>query len=74
MCGAEVFQELLVSSCFFQGVQLAPVEVLQQSITEEIVIVGIADNRRDSFEPGSLYSPPSTLTHHQLIRFSTLFG
>ena len=72
--GTEVLQELLIGRCLFQRIQLAAVEVLQQSIAEKVVIVGIANNRGDSFEPGGLHCPPSPLAHDQLVRFSTLFG
>ncbi len=74
VCGAEVLQELLVRCCFFQRIQLAPMQVFQKGITEKVIVGSITDDRRDRFESRSLHCPPATFTHDQFIRFSTLFG
>ena len=74
MRGAEVLEKLLVRGSLFKRVQLAPVEVLQQRIAEEVVIGGITDNRGDRFQACGLYCPPAALTHDKLIGFATFFG
>ena len=50
---AEVVEEL-IGRRLLQWIQLRPVEVLQQSVAQEGVVVGFADDRRDAAEPGGL--------------------
>ena len=44
---AELFQQLLVGVRFFQGVELHAVNILQQSIAQQVVILGIAHDGRN---------------------------
>ena len=44
---AEVLQHLLVRRRLLQWVELGPVQVLQQGVPQEIVTLGLADDRRD---------------------------
>ena len=74
MGGTEVLKQLLVGGGLFEGVQLAAVQVFQQSVAEEVVIGGVTDNCGDGFQAGGLYCPPPTLAHDELVGFSTLFS
>ena len=74
MGGAEVLEQLLVGGGLLEGVQLAPVQVFQQSVAEEVIVGGVTDNCGDGFQAGGLYCPPPALTHNQLVGFSTLFS
>ena len=50
---AEVLQHLLVGGRFFQGVQLGPVQVLQQRVPQQVVVLGAAHDRRDRVRPAA---------------------
>ena len=41
-------------------------QVLQQGVAEQVVFVGLADDRRDGVEPRTLDGSPAPLPHHQL--------
>ncbi len=41
-------------------------QVLQQSVAEQVVLLGLADDRRDRVESGALDGSPAPLPHHQL--------
>ena len=45
LCGAKVFQHLLVGGGFFQWVQVCSVQVLQKSIPQHVFVRGVSDNR-----------------------------
>ena len=44
---AEVVQQLLVGRRLFQRVELTAVQVLQQGVTQQVVVVGVLDDGRD---------------------------
>ena len=63
---AEFFQQLLVGVCLFQGVELHAVDVLQQSIAQQVVILGIAHDGRNRGQARLGGSAPTPLTHNEL--------
>jgi len=42
------------------------VQVLQKSIPQQIIVVGVLDDRRNERQPGGLRGSPTTLAHDQL--------
>ena len=54
MRGTEVLEQLRVRGRLLQRVQLAAVQVLQQGVTQQVVVRGVADDRRDGLEAGLL--------------------
>ena len=48
---AEVLEQLLVGGRLLERVQLAAVQVLQQGVAQQVVVVGLLDDRRDG-RPG----------------------
>src|SRR5690606_34816193 len=65
--GAEVLEELLVRGRLLQRVELLPVQVLHEGVTEQVVVAGVADDRRDGLQPGHLGRPPAALAHDELV-------
>ncbi|SKT47855.1 Uncharacterised protein [Mycobacteroides abscessus subsp. abscessus] len=63
----ELVEKLLVGRRLFQWVQLCAVNVLQQRVTEEVVIRGLPHNCRDGIQARLLCGAPTPLPHHQLI-------
>jgi hypothetical protein len=63
----EFFEELLVCRRLLQGIQLGTVDILQQRVTQQVVIGGIPHNRRDGRQSRLLGGPPAALPHHQLV-------
>lgn len=63
----EVVEQLLVRRSFLQRVQLAAVQVLQQSVAEEVRVLGLAHDRRNGGEAGLLSGAPPPLAHHELV-------
>ena len=63
---AEVVQQLLVCRRLLQCIQLTAVQVLQEGITQQVVVVGVLDDGRNDSEPGGLCGSQATLTHDQL--------
>src|SRR5699024_5342626 len=59
--------ELLVGRRFLEGVELGPVEVLQQRITQEDVVLDVAYDRWDRLSAGQLGRPPAPLTHDERV-------
>ena len=66
MGAPEVLQQLLVGGRFLERAQLAAVQVLQQGVAQEVVVLGLLDDRRDGLEAGLLGGAPATLTHDEL--------
>ena len=64
---AEVLQHLLVGRRLLERVELRAVQVLQQRVAEHVVVVGLADDRRDRLEAGLLGGAPAALAHDQLV-------
>ena len=56
---AEVVEQLLVGGRLLEGVELAAVEVLQQGVTQEVVVLGGLDDRRDRVVAGRAARPAS---------------
>ena len=56
---AEVIEQLLVGRRLLERVELAAMEVLEERVAQEVVVVGVLDDRRDDCEIGRLRSPAS---------------
>ena len=54
MGGAEIVQQLLVSRCFFQRVKLLTVQVLDQGVSEQVVVLRLFDDGADLGEASAL--------------------
>ncbi|OIQ74740.1 hypothetical protein GALL_436050 [mine drainage metagenome] len=67
MGAAEIFEKLVVGSALLKGVQLAPVQVLQERVPQERVVTGLLDDHRNCGQTGGLTRPPSPLTHDQFV-------
>ena len=67
MGGAEIVKELLVRCGLFERIELLAVQVLDQGVPEELVVLGLLDDRADLGQPGSLAGPPPPLAHDELI-------
>src|SRR5438876_504539 len=67
MGSTEIVKELLVRSGLFERIELLPVQVLDQGVPEELVVLGLLDDRADLGQPGSLAGPPPPLAHDELI-------
>ena len=65
--GAEVIKKLLVGCGLFERIELLTVQVLDQGVPEEFVVLSLLDDGADLGQPGPLASPPSTLTHDELV-------
>ena len=66
MGAAEVVQQLLVGRSLFQCVELAAVQVLQECVTEQVIVVRVLDDGRNDGQSGGLGGSPATFTHDQL--------
>src|SRR5215471_1706134 len=66
MRGREVVEQLLVSGGLLQRVELFPVQVLHESLTEQLVIRSAAHNGGDVLQASKLTGTPAALTHDQL--------
>lgn len=64
---SEVFEELLIGGCLLKGVELTPVEVLQQRIAQHVVVCRGADDRRDDTEACRAGGSPPSFAHDQLV-------
>src|SRR5258708_35040113 len=67
MRGTEVVEQLLIRRSLFQRVELLPVQVLHERITEHGIVVSLADDGRDHGKAGSLGRSPAALAHDELI-------
>src|SRR5215472_9749977 len=67
MRSVEVIQQLLISSCLLKWIELLPVQVLHQRVTEQIIIGGVPDDGRDDVDTGHLARAPPALAHDQLV-------
>ena len=67
MGGIEIIKKLLVGCGLLEGIELLTVQILDQSIPEELVVLGLLDDGPDLGQPGPLAGPPSTLAHDELI-------
>jgi hypothetical protein len=65
--GAEIVEELLVRGSLFERVELLAVQVLDQGVSEELVVLSLLDDRTDLGQPGALAGPPPPLTHDELV-------
>src|SRR5690606_23312336 len=63
----EVLEQLLVGGRLLEGVELSPVEVLEERVAQEVVVLDVADDRRDGLAAGELGRPPAPLTHDELV-------
>jgi hypothetical protein len=64
---AEVREELLVGGRLLQGVQVGPVEVLEQGITQQVFVIGGPDDGGDDLESGFTTGPKSSLAGDEFI-------
>src|SRR5699024_1465000 len=67
LCAIEIFEQLSVCSCLLERVEVHSMKVLQQRITEEIIIGCRTDDRRDRRLSGLLRSPEPPFTHDELV-------
>jgi hypothetical protein len=65
--GTEIIKKLLVGRGLFERIELLTVQVLDQGVPEEFVVLSLLDDGADLGQPGPLASPPSTLTHDELV-------
>ena len=63
---AEVVEQLLVGGRLLERVELAAVQVLQQGVAQEVVVLGLLDDRRDGLLAGLLGRAPAALAHDEL--------
>ena len=63
----EIIEQLLVRGGLFQRIELLAVQVLDQSVAQQVGVGGLTDDGRDHGQAGSLAGPPAPLTHDQLI-------
>ena len=63
---AEVVEQLLVYGRLLERVELAAVQVLEQGVPEQVVVVGVLDDRRNGVLAGQLAGPETTLAHDEL--------
>ena len=64
---AEVLQQLLIGGSLLQGVEVRPVQVLQQGIAQQGIILGLPDDRRDHRQARQPARPPPALSSDQLV-------
>src|ERR1700722_8296470 len=64
---AEIIEELLVGRGLFQRVELLAVQVLDQGVSEQVVVLGLLDDRADLGQPGPLGGPPPAFAHDELV-------
>ena len=65
--GTEIVKKLLVRRCLFKRIELLAVQVLDQGVPEELVVLGLLDDRTDLGQPGPLASPPPPFAHDELV-------
>jgi hypothetical protein len=65
---AELLEQLLIGRRFFQRVQVGPVNVLHECVTEHRVVAGVPHDRRDDVDAQRLGGTPPALPHHDLVR------
>jgi len=46
VCRAEVVEQLLIGGGLFEGVELLPVQVLEQRVAQHVCVRRLADDRR----------------------------
>src|SRR5450759_4062038 len=66
MGATEVIQELLVGRSFLQRVELTAVQVLQQRVTEQVIVARVLDDGWNDSQSRGLRGSPATFTHDQL--------
>ncbi len=66
MGGTEVIQQLLVGRGLFQRVKLLAVQVLHESVAQQVIIRGGAHDGRDIGQARALRGAPPPLSHDQL--------
>ena len=64
--GGEVVEQLLIGGGLFQRVELFPVQVLHEGLTEQLVVGRAAHDGRDMLQAGLLAGTPPALSHDQL--------
>ena len=62
----ELLEQLLIRGRLFERVELHTVDVLEESISQHRVIVGVPDDRGDRVESRFLGGPPPALAHDDL--------
>ncbi len=65
--GTEIIEQLLIGRGLLQGIELLPVQVLQECIPQHVIVVRLPDDCRDVFKPGSLGCAQTTLSHDELV-------
>jgi hypothetical protein len=63
---AEVVEQLLIGRGLLEGVELAAVEVLQEGVSQEVVLLGDLDDRRDDVLARLARGTPAPLAHDEL--------
>ncbi len=67
MRGREVIQQLLVGGRLLKRIQLLPVQVLDESVPEHVVIGCLPNDGRDHRNASYLAGSPPPLAHDQLV-------
>ena len=57
----------MVCGRLLERVELDPVDILQESVSEEILVLRLPDDGRDGLELRPLAGPPASLAHDQLV-------
>jgi len=67
MRAIEILQQLLISGSLLQRIELDTVQVLQKSIPQQLLVRGIANDRRNRLESGLLRRAQTPFAHDQFI-------
>jgi hypothetical protein len=65
--GAELLEQLLVGRRLLEGVELDPVNVLQQGVAEHRVVGGVPDDGRNGVQAGRPRGAQPALAHDELV-------
>ena len=63
----EIRHELLICARLLQRVELGPVEVFQEGVSEQVSVVGLPDDRRNRGFARELGGAQAALAHDQLV-------
>ena len=69
---AEQIAKLAVGAGCLHRVQIRPLEVLDEGELELVLLAGLADHRRDPFEPGELGGAETPLARHEPVAVERL--
>ena len=67
VCHAEIVEKLLVGSRFLERVELLTVKILDERISEQVILGCVAYDRGNPLKAGALRGAPASLTHHEFV-------